>query len=130
MLRIAFMLLAWMDYNRGIVLATANDRDKVPPELLRPGRLDAIFLFELPTTEECEKILMIHLQRRGQDPVSLEIGRHAQALHGCSGASIEAAVIDALYLATGEGSPLTDRHLAAAIRSVMLNPSRPALQTH
>ena len=45
------------------VVATANNIQKFPPELLRKGRFDEIFFVDLPTKEERIEILKIILKR-------------------------------------------------------------------
>ena len=61
-------LLTWMEEKKKpvFVVATANDISKLPPELLRKGRLDADLL-RGPARRRRERaeILMIHLARRG-----------------------------------------------------------------
>jgi SpoVK/Ycf46/Vps4 family AAA+-type ATPase len=44
------------------VLATSNDVSKLPPEFLRKGRFDELFLVELPDAEERRSIFEIHLK--------------------------------------------------------------------
>ena len=46
------------------VVATANGVEQLPPELLRKGRFDEIFLLDLPSSEERRSILNLHLARR------------------------------------------------------------------
>ena len=47
------MLLTWMQERTApvFVVATANDVDALPPELLRKGRFDEIFFVDLPEVE-------------------------------------------------------------------------------
>ena len=46
------------------VVATANNINLLPPELLRKGRFDEIFFVDLPNEEERKKILKSTLQKR------------------------------------------------------------------
>ena len=43
------------------LVATANDIEALPPELLRKGRFDEIFFVDLPTPEARRQIFAIHL---------------------------------------------------------------------
>ena len=51
--RVLGRLLTWMaeNQNRVLIVATANDIESLPPELLRKGRLDEIFFVDLPDAE-------------------------------------------------------------------------------
>jgi SpoVK/Ycf46/Vps4 family AAA+-type ATPase len=61
------------------VVATANDVQGLPPELLRRGRFDELFFVDLPTPAERAEILRIHLTKRGRDPLQFEIDELALA---------------------------------------------------
>lgn len=80
-------------------MATANDLDALPPEMLRKGRFDEIFFVDLPDADEREAILKIHLTLRNQDPEAFDLPRLVGATDGFSGVEIEQAVIAALYRA-------------------------------
>jgi hypothetical protein len=54
------------------VVATANAIDKLPPELLRKGRFDELFVLNLPEAEERRQILNLHLRRRRPQHLSPE----------------------------------------------------------
>ena len=56
----------WMAENdeRAFLVATANDIETLPPELLRKGRMDEIFFVDLPDLETRRRILEIHLEKR------------------------------------------------------------------
>ena len=49
--RVLASVLTWMAEKRSpvFVVATANGVDQLPPELLRKGRFDEIFLLDLPS---------------------------------------------------------------------------------
>ena len=92
-------LLTWMQERRTPVfmVATANNLDALPPELLRKGRFDEIFFVDLPDAAAREDILRIHLKRNKQDPAVFDLTRLAAACEGFSGAEIEQAIVGALY---------------------------------
>ena len=64
--RVLASVLTWMAEKRSavFVVATANGVEQLPPELLRKGRFDEIFLLDLPSSEERRSILELHLERR------------------------------------------------------------------
>jgi SpoVK/Ycf46/Vps4 family AAA+-type ATPase len=121
--RVFGTLLTWMEEKKKpvFVIATANDIDGLPDELLRKGRFDEIFFIDLPTPQERATVLAIHLTRARRDYKEFDLARHALAAEGFSGAELEQAVVDALYLAFGQGqnTALTDAHLERAIFSLV-----------
>jgi len=117
--RVFGTLLTWMEENQKPVftIATANDIEGLPPELLRKGRFDEIFFIDLPGPQERANILAIHLTKHHRDYRDFDLATHVQATDGFSGAEIEQTVVSALYLAFAEGedTKLADRHLQQAV---------------
>jgi hypothetical protein len=107
--RVLGSFLSWLQERKGdvFVTATANDIDKLPPELLRKGRFDEIFFVDLPDTETRQEIFRIHIKRRGHEPERFDLPALAQATQGFTGAEIEQAVVSTLYTAFSEGGCLT-----------------------
>src|SRR5690625_4743665 len=64
--RIFGTLLTWMQEKTDpvFVVATANNIEALPPELLRKGRFDEIFFVDLPTRTERKEIFKIHIEKR------------------------------------------------------------------
>lgn len=116
-LRILGTLLTWMAENRSqvFIVATANDIQRLPPELIRKGRLDEIFFIDLPGDEVRREIFDIHLRRRNQAPSGFDLELLASASEGFTGAEIEQAIVSALYAAQAQESKLDTRHLLAEI---------------
>ncbi|MCY1397611.1 ATP-dependent zinc metalloprotease FtsH [compost metagenome] len=79
------------------MVATANNIDRLAPELVRKGRFDELFFVDLPTREVRADIFRIHLVRRELDPVQFDLAELAQASDGFSGAEIEQVVVGAFY---------------------------------
>ncbi len=79
------------------VIATANNVDELPPEMMRKGRFDEIFFVDLPSLPERREICAIHLKRRGRDPAGFDLDLLAQKSDGMTGAEIEQAVVSALF---------------------------------
>ncbi len=112
-------LLTWMqDHDAPVFLvATANDIEALPPELLRKGRFDEVFFVDLPAEEARRDIFAIHLRKRGRDPGQFDLAAAAAAADGFSGAEIEQAVVSALYDAFASCRPFDDAVLRRAIES-------------
>ncbi|MBI9018642.1 MAG: AAA family ATPase [Phycisphaerae bacterium] len=94
-------LLTWMQEHKEHVflVATANDIEALPPELLRKGRFDEIFFVDLPSEEVRKDIFKIHIKKRNRDPEKFDIDALAKQAKGFSGAEIEQAVISGLHRA-------------------------------
>ncbi|MCB1858065.1 MAG: AAA family ATPase [Gammaproteobacteria bacterium] len=111
--RILGTLLTWMaEHNTGVfVVATANDIQRLPPELIRKGRLDEIFFVDLPGNGQRREIFSIHLRRRNQAPGGFDLDTLAQISDGFTGAEIEQAIVSALYRSQSDETGLTTEHL-------------------
>ena len=79
------------------VIATANNVDELPPEMMRKGRFDEIFFVDLPSPPERREIFDIHVKRRGRDPGAFNLDLLAEKSEGMTGAEIEQAVVSALF---------------------------------
>jgi ATP-dependent 26S proteasome regulatory subunit len=119
--RIFATLLTWLQEKKEsvFVVATANDIFKLPPELMRKGRLDEIFFVDLPDGQERGTIFHIHLERRKQDAASFDMATLVGASEGMSGAEIEQAVIASLYGALHERRPLDTEMILTELRSTV-----------
>jgi SpoVK/Ycf46/Vps4 family AAA+-type ATPase len=115
--RVLGAFLTWLaeKSTRVFVVATANDIDALPPELIRKGRFDEIFFVDLPNLKTRSEILRIHASRRGiaLDPPTSNL--LAQACEGFAGAEIEQAVVAALYSANAQHKPPDAQILRAEI---------------
>lgn len=116
--RILGTLLTWMAERntRVFLVATANDIEILPPELLRKGRFDEIFFVDLPSEEVRGEIFRIHLAMREQDPKQFDIEQLQAASQGFAGAEIEQAVVSALYAAHASEEDLATVHLLDEIK--------------
>ncbi len=115
--RILGTLLTWMAERKDRVffVATANDIESLPPELLRKGRFDEIFFVDLPDPEVRRVILRIHLNKRGQESEKFDLDDLAAASEGFSGAELEQAVVSALYTAHAEQQQLATEHIRSEL---------------
>jgi len=124
--RLLGAFLTWLQDRNGdvFVVATANDIEKLPPELLRKGRFDEIFFVDLPESAARAAIFTLHLKKRGQQPAAFDLAALAAASEGFSGSEIEQAVVSALYSAFAARQPLTTATLVTELQA-----TRPLSQT-
>jgi ATP-dependent 26S proteasome regulatory subunit len=64
--RVLGLISTWMSEHEGFVFCifTGNDISNSPPKLFRKGRLDEIFILDLPTIEERKEIFKIHISKK------------------------------------------------------------------
>ena len=107
--RVLGAFLTWLAEKtaRVFVVATANDIEQLPPELIRKGRFDEIFFVDLPDKATRSRILQIHAQRRGLTLEANALEALAAASAEFSGAELEQAVVAALYSAHAEHTNVT-----------------------
>ncbi|WP_368563047.1 AAA family ATPase [Pseudoxanthomonas sp. UTMC 1351] len=116
--RVLGYLLTWMAERKAPVflVATANQVQDLPAELLRKGRFDEIFFVDLPSPDARVEILRVHLARRQLVPEDFALPALAAASAGFSGAELEQAIVAALYTAHAEQKPLDTDLLMQEIR--------------
>ena len=104
------------------VVATANNIQSLPPEMLRKGRFDEIFFVGLPSQEEREAIFQVHLSRlRPHNIKNYDLKRLAYETPEFSGAEIEQTLIEAMHLGFSQNRDFTtDDILEAASQIVPL----------
>ena len=119
--RVLGSFLTWMQEKEKpvFVVATANHIAQLPPELLRKGRVDEIFFVDLPVQQDRKEILSIHLKRRDRldDFSSDDLNELAMASSGFTGAELEEAVKEAMFLAFDEGHQLNKDDILTAINA-------------
>ena len=113
--RVLANILTWMSEKTSSVflVATANGIDKLPPELMRKGRFDEIFMLELPSRNERHSILELHLQKRRPN-LKIDLNAALDRTEGFSGAELEQSVIEAMYFAFAEKRELLEGDLILA----------------
>jgi len=109
--------LTWQQEKKRPVftVATCNNIDAMPPELLRKGRFDEIFFVDLPPEEERIAIFDIHIRKHGRDPDNFDLVRLAKSSENYSGAEIKEAVGEGLFSAYDEGVGIETRHIEKAL---------------
>lgn len=117
--RVMGYLLTWMAERKAPVflVATANDVQALPAELLRKGRFDEIFFVDLPDAATRAEIFRLHLARRDLRADGYDLDTLAAASEGYSGAEIEQVVVAALYAAVAGRAPPTQDQLLAETRN-------------
>lgn len=116
--RVGATLLTWRaETDKPVMLvATANDVFKLPPELLRKGRLDEIWATDLPTDAEREEIFRIHLRKRKRDATLFDVALLSKKSKGYVGSEIEAVIEDGMYSAFFEGREVTTKDILNSIK--------------
>ncbi len=116
--RVFGAFLTWLQEHRSLVFvaATANEVERLPPELTRRGRFDEIFFVDLPSGKERQDILRLQLSMRGRDPAAFAVDTIGEELEHFSGAELAQVVTSALFRAYANKRELTDRDLRAAAR--------------
>ncbi|NEQ36621.1 MAG: AAA family ATPase [Okeania sp. SIO3I5] len=90
------------------VVATANNIQALPPEILRKGRFDEIFFVGLPNQEERKAIFEVHLSRlRPHNIKSYDINRLAYETPDFSGAEIEQSLVEAMHIGFSQNREFT-----------------------
>lgn len=116
--RVLGTLLTWMAEKKApvFIVATANDIEALPPELVRKGRFDEIFFVDLPDQNNRALIFDIHLRKRHLESKNFELAKLAQLSEGFSGAEIEQAVVAAIYAGYAQQTAITTSHIMQEIR--------------
>lgn len=122
--RVFGTFITWMAEKTSpvFVVATANNIQSLPPELLRRGRFDEIFFVGLPTQEERKAIYEVHLSRlRAHNLQNYDLERLAYETPSFSGAEIEQAIVEAMHIGFSQDRDFTtDDILEAASQIVPL----------
>ncbi len=115
--RVFGTFLTWMQEKTKpvFVIATANNIEQLPPELLRKGRFDEIFFIDLPNQEERKNIFQIHIALKKRNVQKFDLDQLAESTHDFSGAEIEEAVISAMYQSFSENRDFNTEDVLSAV---------------
>jgi SpoVK/Ycf46/Vps4 family AAA+-type ATPase len=105
--RVFGTLITWMQEKTApvFIVATANNVQILPAELLRKGRFDEIFFLNLPTESERQEIFKVHLQKLRPSRIrEFDLTLLARHTKNFSGAEIEQVIIDGIHRAFGRGT--------------------------
>jgi ATP-dependent 26S proteasome regulatory subunit len=117
--RVFGTILTWMQEKKApcFVVATANDIQAMPPELLRKGRFDEVFFLDLPSREERKQIFAVHIKKRRRPLQRFDFDLLANESDGYVGAEIEQAIVDAMYAAFNENMrEFTTKDILASLK--------------
>lgn len=117
-------ILSWMQDRQGeaFVIATANNAEKLPPELLRKGRFDEIWWVDLPDFDERASITAAALRahNRNAEEIGIDLAAVADVTSTFTGAEIAALVPDALFSAFNEEArEITTEDLVLAAKVIV-----------
>ena len=102
------------------VVATANNVDRLPLEVIRKGRFDEIFFLDLPRKQEREQIFKIHIKEFRPNSWDLfEYEKLAQLSESFSGAEIKQSIIEAMYHAFYEEREFTTDDICLALNELI-----------
>lgn len=102
------------------VVATANNVQALPPEMLRKGRFDEIFFVGLPTQEERRAIFEVHLSRlRLTNLKHYDLERLAYETPDFSGAEIEQTLIEAMHLGFSQNRDFTTEDILESASQIV-----------
>jgi cell division protease FtsH len=115
------------DPSVGVVVVGATNRAQdLDPALIRKGRFDRSVTIALPSVDEREQILALHVRERGV-PLAPEVDltRLARLMTGCSGAELAGLLNEAAILAVKDSSSSVSwSHIEEARDRVLLGRAR------
>jgi len=121
--RVLATFLTWLSEKNSpvFVVATANNIEWIPPEILRKGRFDEVFFIALPTKKEREAIFNVHLSRVRQTRINeFELPLLSDLSKDFSGAEIEQVVIEAMKLVLVKEENLITRTYCILFKNLYL----------
>ena len=120
--RVLATFISWLSEKTKpvFVVATANNVDVLPLEVIRKGRFDEIFFLDLPKKQEREQIFKIHIQEFRPNSWDLfEYEKLAQLSESFSGAEIKQSIIEAMYHAFYEQREFTTEDICLALNELI-----------
>ena len=120
--RVLATFISWLSEKTKpvFVVATANNVDLLPLEIIRKGRFDEIFFLDLPQKQEREQIFKIHIQEfRPNNWESFDYSKLAQLSEAFSGAEIRQSIIEAMYHAFYEKREFTTEDICLALTQLI-----------
>jgi SpoVK/Ycf46/Vps4 family AAA+-type ATPase len=120
--RVLATFITWLSEKTSpvFVVATANNVEYIPAEILRKGRFDEMFFLNLPTREEREDIFKVHLTKyRPKIVQNFQIKLLSELSKEFSGAEIEQVVIEALRIGFNEDREVNNEDLLVSIQNLV-----------
>ncbi len=120
--RVFSTFITWLSEKTSpvFVVATANNIQALPPEMLRRGRFDEIFFVGLPVQDERKAIFKVHLSRlRLHNLKSYDLDRLAYETPDFSGAEIEQIIVEAMHTAFSQERDFTTEDILEAASQIV-----------
>lgn len=120
--RVLATFISWLSEKTKpvFVVATANNVDLLPLEIIRKGRFDEIFFLDLPQRQEREQIFQIHIKEfRPKTWTSFDYKKLAELSESFSGAEIKQSIIEAMYHAFYEQREFTTEDICLALNELI-----------
>jgi len=120
--RVLATFLTWMSEKTTpvFVVATANNIEWIPPEIIRKGRFDEVFFLALPTKEERQAIFDVHLRKARPARIDeFELTLLSDLSKDFSGAEIEQVVIEAMRLGYSKGQDFKTEDILESIQKIV-----------
>ena len=120
--RVLATFVSWLSEKKKpvFVIATANNIDLLPLEIIRKGRFDEIFFLDLPKKEEREEIFKIHIKEfRPNSWESFDYVKLAELSESFSGAEIRQSIIEGMYHAFYEKREFTTDDISMALTELI-----------
>ncbi|NEP85187.1 MAG: AAA family ATPase, partial [Okeania sp. SIO3B3] len=120
--RVFGTFITWLAEKKSpvFVVATANNIQSLPPEILRKGRFDEIFFVGLPNQEERTAIFEVHLSRlRPHNIKNYDINRLAYETPDFSGAEIEQSLIEAMHIGFSQNREFTTEDILESASQII-----------
>jgi SpoVK/Ycf46/Vps4 family AAA+-type ATPase len=126
--RVFATFITWLSEKTSdvFIIATANNFYSLPLELIRKGRFDEIFFIGLPNKNERKKIFEVIIERfRKYNEKLFDFSNLSNNSVGFSGAEIEQAIIEGMYVAFNEKREFTETDIVIGLNSII-----PLSKTH
>jgi ATP-dependent 26S proteasome regulatory subunit len=120
--RVLATFISWLSEKTKpvFVVATANNVELLPLEIIRKGRFDEIFFLDLPQKQEREEIFKIHIKEfRPNNWKSFDYSKLGQLSESFSGAEIRQSIIEGMYHAFYEKREFTTEDICFAVTQLI-----------
>ena len=112
--------LTWLNDRTtpAFIIATSNDHTILPDALKRKGRWDELYWIDLPNESDLKQIFKVILQRVGRNSDKYNLPLFAREAKDFTGAEVEYAIDEAMYIAFNSNEEVTDEHILKAISTI------------
>jgi len=120
--RVLATFISWLSEKTKpvFVVATANNVELLPLEIIRKGRFDEIFFLDLPRRHEREEIFKIHMQEfRPETWMLFDYEQLSKLSESFSGAEIRQSIIEGMYHAFYEEREFTTEDICRALKELI-----------